>query len=165
MNDIKDAAPAGLPDDAYSRRSIRSILVKPREQLRYAFIFFGGGLAVMATYIIMFLYYLNVTIGNLATSYSIAPDVQSTISTALLTASIATIVFAATLTLIMFSAGVALSHRIFGPAIPILRLVQDLRDGNYKARGHLRKRDEFQDIMGGLNELAGDLEKKYGSKK
>jgi len=152
-------------DNGQSRRSLKNILVKPREQLRYAFIFFGGGLAVMATYIILFLYYLNVTITNLASSYSIAPDVANTISTALLTASIATVVFSVTLTLIMFAAGVALSHRIFGPAVPMLRLLEELRSGNFKARGHLRKRDEFQDVMDELNALAGDLEKKYGSSK
>ncbi|MES2963344.1 MAG: hypothetical protein V4760_05605 [Bdellovibrionota bacterium] len=163
MNDTNDKAPAD--DNGQSRRSLKNILVKPREQLRYAFIFFGGGLGVMATYIILFLYYLNVTIVNLATSYSIAPDVANTISTALLTASIATVVFSVTLTLIMFSAGVALSHRIFGPAVPIRRLIQDLRKGNYAARAHLRKRDEFQDVVAELNGLAADLEKKLGSTK
>lgn len=159
-----NTAPAATENDQ-SRRSLKNILVKPREQLRYAFIFFGGGLAVMATYIILFLYYLNVTITNLATSYSIAPDVAGTISTALLTASIATVVFSVTLTLIMFSAGVALSHRIFGPAVPILRLIEDLRAGKFASRGHLRKRDEFQDIMTELNELAADLQAKYGNPK
>lgn len=163
MADSKETASSSENEQA--RRSLKNILVKPREQLRYAFIFFGGGLAVMATYIILFLYYLNVTIMNLASSYSIAPDVANTISTALLTASIATVVFSVTLTLIMFSAGVALSHRIFGPAVPMLRLIEDLRKGNYDSRGHLRKRDEFQDVMNELNELAADLKAKYGNQR
>jgi HAMP domain-containing protein len=160
-----DNASAEINDDGRARRSIRNILVKPREQLRYAFIFFGGGLSVMAIYIIMFLYYLNVTISNLSATYSISAEVQGTISTALLTASIATVVFAATLTLIMFAAGIALGHRIFGPSVPMLKLVQDLRKGDYSARGHLRKRDEFQDLMEELNALAATLEKKYGNQK
>ena len=159
MTDIDNSAPQNSSDGGRGRRSLKSVFVKPREQLRYAFVFFGGGLALMAGYIVLFLYYLNVTIMNLATSYSIAPDVATTLNTAFLTASIATVIFAATLTLIMFAAGVALSHRIFGPIVPMKRLIEDLTNGNYSSRVALRKTDEFQDVADSLNQLAENLEK------
>jgi HAMP domain-containing protein len=144
------------------KRDIQNIFVNPRAQLKYAFVFFGGGVGIMCLYIIYFLYDLNFTIESLANTFAIAPEVAHDLNRAILTASAALLTFAASLTLIMFAAGIALSHRIFGPMVPIQRLVQDLIKGDYKSRGSLRKRDEWQDLMKDLNTLADGLEKKNG---
>ena len=46
------------------------------------------------------------------------------------------------------------SHRIFGPTIPILRMIHSLREGNYSHRIHLRKHGELKAIADALNEYA-----------
>lgn len=154
---------SATPKSGREQRTISNILVKPREQLKYAFVFFGGGLAIMTVYICFFLYYLADTIREMATAYAIAPDVAETLSRAIFTASVATIIFAVALTVIMFVSGIALSHRIFGPIVPITRQLEAIRDGHYANRGSLRKRDAFHDIMDLANEAAEALEKRHGS--
>lgn len=51
-----------------------------------------------------------------------------------------------------------LSHRIFGPTIPIRRHVQKLAEGDYSTRLKLRGGDEFQELVSDLNHLAETLE-------
>src|ERR1044072_8322896 len=50
------------------------------------------------------------------------------------------------------------SHRIFGPTVPILRMIHNLEDGNFAHRIHLRKHDELKPIADALNDLAAKLE-------
>lgn len=50
------------------------------------------------------------------------------------------------------------SHRIFGPAVPLQRQIQDLINGNYEARVKLRAGDEFKELASSLNELAEKLQ-------
>lgn len=54
--------------------------------------------------------------------------------------------------------------RLFGPIVPITRLVKELRAGNYSARGQLRKDDALQELMADLNAFADDLEARTKSK-
>ncbi|MES2855648.1 MAG: hypothetical protein V4692_07285 [Bdellovibrionota bacterium] len=144
------------------QRDINNIFVNPRQQLKYAFIFFGGAIGLMCLYIVFFLYYLNSTIGSLANTFAISPEVAESLSRAIFTASISLLAFSGTLTLIMFAAGIALSHRLFGPMVSINRLIDQLVAGDYKARGSLRKKDEWHDVMDRLNTLAENLEAKHG---
>jgi methyl-accepting chemotaxis protein len=147
-----------------NQRDLNNILVKPRQQLRYAFVFFGGGLGIITIYIVFFLYYLASTIEELSIAYAVSPEVTASLGRAIFIASVATIIFSAVLAIVMFLAGIALSHRIFGPIVPIKRTLEAIRDGNYSARGSLRKRDEFQDVMDLINDVAANLEKRHGSK-
>jgi hypothetical protein len=50
------------------------------------------------------------------------------------------------------------SHRIFGPTVPILRMIHSLEDGEFAHRIHLRKHDEMKVIADALNHLAASLE-------
>jgi signal transduction histidine kinase len=55
--------------------------------------------------------------------------------------------------------GFRLSHRIWGPVIPLRRQINDLKNGNYQARIQLRPGDEFVELAEDLNALAHSLEK------
>lgn len=52
------------------------------------------------------------------------------------------------------------SFRIFGPQVAIDRHIQALMDGDFKARIHLRRHDEFLDLAERLNRLAEILEER-----
>ncbi len=53
-----------------------------------------------------------------------------------------------------------LTHRVTGPVYHIKRVIADLRSGDTRARVHLRKNDEFQDLAKSFNELIDELQKK-----
>lgn len=50
------------------------------------------------------------------------------------------------------------SHRLVGPMYRFEKMVQELISGNYSLRIKIRKRDEFKEMEGFLNRLAGTLE-------
>jgi signal transduction histidine kinase len=52
------------------------------------------------------------------------------------------------------------SFRIFGPQVAIERHIQALMEGDYKARVHLRRHDEFAELAERLNHLAEVLEER-----
>jgi signal transduction histidine kinase len=50
------------------------------------------------------------------------------------------------------------SHRTVGPIYRFEKQLEALRNGDYSSRVHLRKRDEFENMEGLLNELGENLE-------
>jgi signal transduction histidine kinase len=60
-----------------------------------------------------------------------------------------------------FAVGVRLSHRIYGPIVPINRFIEALSSGEYTARIALRKGDDMIELKDALNRLAEALEKRH----
>lgn len=56
--------------------------------------------------------------------------------------------------------GIIVSHRIAGPMFAILKVIDQLKSGDYKIARKLRPSDELVPIMDSLHELATSLEKK-----
>jgi methyl-accepting chemotaxis protein len=54
--------------------------------------------------------------------------------------------------------GVALSHRIFGPMVPLVRHIRNLAAGDFSSRAHLRRGDFLAELANELNTLAENLE-------
>ena len=148
-------------NDGRHNRKLSGFLIRPKEQLSYAFVFFGCGLSVMVAYVVFIFAHIGDTVTNIAAMYSVHQDVVEAITSSIYYASVATVGIAAAILIVMLAVGIALTHRIFGPMVSIRRQISDLKAGNYAARGHLRKKDEFHDVMGALNELAAELEKRH----
>lgn len=139
-------------------------MVQPQKQLKYSFFLFGGGMLVLAVFVCLFFMTLDQTIASLARTYQFDPDVTETLSQSLRAALAVTLLGATILSLTTFALGIIMSHRVFGPMIPIKRQIEDLRQGRYSARGRLRQKDEFHDVMDALNDLAASLEEKQKNK-
>jgi Tfp pilus assembly protein PilX len=54
------------------------------------------------------------------------------------------------------------THRIFGPMVPIRKHIQNLKKGDFESRIHLRKKDHFHELAEDLNELAKSLKNPKG---
>lgn len=65
-------------------------------------------------------------------------------------------------TLMLFGLWAFVSHRIFGPSVPIRRHIAKLIEGDYTTRITLRQKDEFKDVAEDLNRLAERLQKSNG---
>lgn len=55
------------------------------------------------------------------------------------------------------------THKMYGPMVSIMRFLGELSRGNYAVRIHIRERDDFQNLVGRLNDLAETLHKRHGS--
>ncbi len=58
--------------------------------------------------------------------------------------------------------GLMIGHRFYGPQVPLTRHLKQLAEGKYSSRVELRPGDELMQLMLKQNELAIELEKKYG---
>ena len=160
MNSI--CAPGFFQTDGNSRRSEsmmdfrhftrKKIMVKPAYQMRLAIRF--------AVSIILYSFVLGFVI-----FYPLYQDLNaaSTIEEQALISSVVLYLhksFWPGFILVALLAGlqaVLSSHRLVGPMYRFEKMVQDLISGNYSLRIKIRKRDEFKEMEGLLNRLAGTL--------
>jgi hypothetical protein len=67
-------------------------------------------------------------------------------------------------TFLSFFLSLIMTHRIFGPLVPIKRFINELKSGNYDAQLILRKHDQMTDVAQELRDLAKVLKQRVGSK-
>ncbi|HWU42437.1 MAG TPA: HAMP domain-containing protein [Bdellovibrio sp.] len=60
-----------------------------------------------------------------------------------------------------FVFALSLTHRFFGPMVPISRHLEELKKGNFQSRIKLRDKDELYDLSQQLNQLTEEFEKNY----
>lgn len=63
---------------------------------------------------------------------------------------------------VMFLVVFRLTHRYYGPLVSISRFVEQMAQGEYDRRLGIRDKDELQDLVIKLNNMAAELEKKHG---
>ena len=147
------------------KRLVRNFLIAPGSQLRVAFSIILFGLMTIVVSVVYFLYSMNSIFESLAVLYQIDPEIVASLKQSLLSTGILTAGLGVVFTLVTLAFIIVLTHRFIGPAVPINRLISELKEGNYGVRGKLRERDEYKDVMDSLNELAAALEAQYGGKK
>jgi signal transduction histidine kinase len=94
------------------------------------------------------------------TTYDIHGEGVQAITRVLLSSFLALFMLAVVITFVVFWLCVRISHRFYGPMVPIRRHLVALRAGDYSKRLILRKDDEFRELEQLLNDLAADLERK-----
>ncbi|MGZ3653510.1 MAG: hypothetical protein ACXVB9_10955 [Bdellovibrionota bacterium] len=137
-------------------RSIRGFLVRPKQQLRGTLVFVGMCIFFQLLMLIGFRSALDTVITQFAQSN---PDLAVQMSAATVSVfrlMVAYVFFLAVVTLVI---GIVITHRTYGPLVPILRHVNDLTQRKFNARVHLRTTDELQELASALNLLAETLEK------
>lgn len=144
-------------DGAPKKRRLRNYLVRPRQQVRIMFVVLSFGI-LSITFVTGYFMYYNVTlvaemrqrepIAAVLLGNFISPMFQKIIAGQILLWVISVVV------------GLVITHRIYGPLVPILRHIRRLNSGDYASRVHLRGKDEMGELAEALNELAATLEKK-----
>ena len=142
------------------RRPIRGMFVRPKDQIKYAFGFVGGALLSMIGMIAVLMTSLQSAIGLLVTSGRLDADAAALLHTSIRMGLLGMLAFAIGFASYAIWSGIRLSHRIYGPMVPIMRLVGNLTEGKYDQRIRLRANDEFTDLATALNALAAKLEGK-----
>lgn len=142
-------------------RTLKGKVIRPREQFQFTMLFMAAAVVIMTAYTVIFLNSMQITIQNIAAESDASPDVIQALEAGLRTTMWLTGGFAVVLAAAIVSAGFALSHRIFGPSVQLVRTIENFRNGNYGYRGSLRKSDAYQDVMDELNALGGELERRH----
>lgn len=159
----EETASASNTQGGRDRRTLRGLLIKPKEQFKYSFLLMGGGMLVLTIFIGLVIFSLSRTIGLLEAAYGLDSEVAQAIRGSLTSTLAVTFLVSAILTAFTFLLGIQLSHRIYGPLIPLQRHIKEMQMGNFASRVKLRKNDELLELQDSLNDLASTLQSKYGS--
>lgn len=147
-------------EDTSDRRTVRGHLPQPKKQFRYAIVFMGGGTLMLSLFIGIALYYLDQTASALETAYRLDHEVVKAMQNSVSGMLVLALGVAVILAVVSIQVGLHMSHRFYGPIIPICRHIQELQHGNYDSRIELRMTDELTEIQDELNALAEILKKK-----
>ena len=136
-----------------NRRSVRNLLLYPGAQLRVLFAVPAAGLIAM----LVILHVLKNAVGERLTTYIASPihNLETINELYFKINGIFNIgiVFLALCSVLVTVFGLIITHRYYGPLIPILRALRAFRDGDYSARVHLRPGDELRDVARVINEI------------
>ena len=143
-----------------NQRKLQNLVVRPRLQLKLglSFMLVGGLiLSVIGLYVLYLLADVQQIMGaNARLDFQSQTQINDLLLRCVEVVVQGFIVFI----LASFVFAIVVSHRVSGPQVAISAYIEQLKQGNYDHKRALRDRDELQDIMLALNELAAILEKR-----
>jgi methyl-accepting chemotaxis protein len=160
-SEVDQATSKASEKSGRDRRTFVGQIVNPKKQFKYAFFFIGSGGVVLTLFIAITLFFIHQTISALQIAYNLDADVVATLNESLTGMLSLALLVAIVFTILSLLFGLQTTHRFYGPQVSLLRQIEELKNGNFSARVHLRKADELTDIQDALNGLAEALEKKY----
>lgn len=138
-----------------NRRKIKHILVKSGAQLRlfypFAVLLIVNVLTWMAAY-----WWISTPAAANSTSEIVRLETAHYLASNLVVVGLVGVTLSGLLTFIFW---LTLSHRIFGPEVPILRQLDQMIAGNFQSRIRLRRRDEWMEVANRINQLSEKLAK------
>lgn len=149
--------------DPREKRSSANLWVNPKSQLTQCFMLSAGFVAIDAILIFIMLNFESY-LETLKATHQI--DSQTIILIAsYLFFYLRILTFISSIFAVFgFFVGIMLSHRVYGPIVPIRAHVKRLIEGDYTSRVHTRKYDEFKELTADLNTLADRLNQRHISK-
>lgn len=150
-----------MSEGSRNRRSVKNIIVSPKQQLRYSLVLVVGSCLTLALFVGVLIFQINQTITTLGLAYSLDAEVVEAIQKSLSSALWMAMILAALSILSSLALAIRLSHKIYGPMVAIKRYLDTLMSGDYKARLNLRQGDDLLELRDALNQLAETLEKRH----
>lgn len=140
------------------KRTFMGLLVRPQKQLRFALLFMGGALLSIAALVALTAIVFNHTLKNLSDTQKLELDIGFLLRDTMMFPFFILIIGAFLIGVFAIFLGIRISNRIYGPLVPLLRHIQNMREGIYSSRVILRRNDELTELRDALNELAATLE-------
>jgi nitrogen fixation/metabolism regulation signal transduction histidine kinase len=146
-----------------NRRSIFNIRFMKGTKLRLLFGTMTAGMLFSSAMLVNVIYSVNKTVARFHSSdlviQSLLDEVCGVTTRALLMGLIFTL--ASAIMALLF--GLLVSHRFYGPIVPLSRQLKEFAAGNFKTRVRLRPEDELLELAEAQNALGETLEKQAKS--
>jgi HAMP domain-containing protein len=143
------------------RRKARNLLIKPGIQLRLPLYVFLLSFTFVLLAVLFGNLYFEQTYVTLLQSTSQSEYVQRILDRQAQEFKLLALLLLLGYVLLMVVVTMIYTHRLLGPAIPMLRHVKALQEGRYSHRIKLRKYDAFTELADQLNELAETLQNSH----
>lgn len=134
------------------------LLVRPQKQLKFALMFTGGALLSLTALVALTAIIFNHTLKTLSDTQQIQTDVGFLLRDTMMFPFFLMVSGAFAIGLFCIFLGIKISNRIYGPLVPLLRHIDNLKQGVYTSRVVLRRHDELSELRDALNDLASTLE-------
>ncbi|MGZ3650263.1 MAG: HAMP domain-containing protein [Bdellovibrionota bacterium] len=136
-----------------NRRSLRNILVSPAGQIRLIFAIPVAVLLTASCFLITLRNTLLVRLGELQTLPNVTGRELGDLADSIGTFYLLGIIFLMFTSFFLAISGLLISHRYYGPLIPLLRCLRAMKAGDYSQEVRLRKGDELRELATAVNEL------------
>lgn len=134
------------------------MLVRPQKQLKFALMFTGGALLSLTALVALTAIVFNHTLKALSDAQQIETDIGFLLRDTMMFPFFTMVGGVFAIGLFVIYLGIKISNRIYGPLVPLLRHIDNLKKGVYSSRVTLRRHDELSEIRDALNDLAANLE-------
>lgn len=141
-------------------RSLKSLFVRPGAQFKVFFLAAGLGQLILSLTFISYLYFIDYLVTSGVEITGTDPGSMSFLDS-LFWMRIVIVVMTAIILGVSFIIVSLMTYRIYGPTVPILRMIESLKQGQYGQTRNLRKSDELKNVMDELNELSQILKKRH----
>lgn len=134
-------------------RSLKSILINPKYQLRYIFWLTGTGLILVALNAGLFYSYVSENYQILVDLSPMTDEVKAQLYTELNQVMIKLIGLSLLFLVLVGILGIVFSHRTAGPMFHFKRVFNAVKNGDKSQRVRLRPTDDFQDVAKAFNDM------------
>lgn len=144
-----------------NQRTLAGLFIRPQKQVRFAMLFIGGAMLSVVALLGFLVLSFNHALARYNEKFQTHADIGLTINDSFTTTFLLIIALGVILGLLSIYLGIKISHRIYGPLVPLKRHIEKLTQGDYTSRVRLRKDDEMGELSDALNELAMALESRH----
>lgn len=145
------------------KRTARNLWVRPKSQLKFLMIL-SGGFLILAGLIGFVMVSFSDYLALLQTTNQIDTQTVILITSHLYFYLKMAMGLAAIFSVLGLAIGIMLTHRIFGPMVPIRHQLAKMIEGDYSGRIHLRTSDEFKEVANDINTLTDRLKQAQARK-
>ena len=145
------------------RRRWRNLFIQPAGQVRLMFALPLIGLLAVEVLIMVLHSVLTGRLAGLAAAVPQAtgPIAESSDAVRGILLVVMLIVFVCAIAFLI--SGLLISHRYYGPLVPMLRALNGMKEGKFDQRIYLRKGDELRELAEAINSLSESLAGKYSN--
>lgn len=144
-----------------TKRRLKNYLLNSPAQKRFIVLMSTICVDIYLVAVVLIITALAYRVEKVAEEFANAPGMQTKVFSILLNSIGPIIGIGLVLTLMVAFFAMIVSHRIYGPLVPISKFLQEIKSGNYSARVAVRKEDQLQDLVTQLNEVAEALEARH----
>lgn len=141
-------------------RQIKNLFLRPGVQFKFFISAAALGQFVLGFTFVAYLYFTEYIL-SLGSEISASEEMLLSFRSSIFWMRVVVIV----MTLIVISGSFIVAslfmHRIYGPTVPMLKLIRELQQGHYGGERTLRKNDELQEVMAELNQLSQQLKERH----
>ncbi|MBY0315083.1 MAG: hypothetical protein K2Q26_06165 [Bdellovibrionales bacterium] len=144
-----------------NQRKFKNFFIRPHQQLMLATV---SSLSIIVLLLSLLFFELYTNIYNLkamASVHEVDPDLVEEFTRHMIKSTSFIAFFILSLGFMIFFFMIKITHTFFGPLVPINRLIDELKKGNFGAKSQLRKGDQLMEVMENLNSLSEILKKDY----